>query len=95
MYCIYSTQSRCRAQNPAAALKLCTPICILLKQVCTRILRAKTIFYAYTSQHTPRCRAQAPPAGLRVPLPRLHNINKGAHFFQNIFHFYFFSAYYT
>lgn len=70
MYCIYSTQSRCRAQNPAAALKLCAPICILLKQVCTRILRAKTLFYAYTSQHTPRCRVQAPPAGLRTPLPR-------------------------
>ena len=76
MYCIYSTQSRCRAQNPAAALKLCTPICILLKQVCTRILRAKTIFYAYTSQHTPRCRTDI--------------TNKGAHFFLKYFSFLFF-----
>lgn len=50
------------------------------------ILRALILFfYVYTSQYTPRCRAQVPPAGLRTPLPRLHNINKGMHFFLALF----------
>lgn len=85
MYCIYSTQSRCRARNPAVALKVCTPICTHLKQVYTLILRAMLLFYVYTSQYTLRCRAQAPPAGLRTPLPHWDNINKGMHFFLALF----------
>ena len=103
MYCIYSTQSRCRAQNPAAAPKilLSHSNCVHLYVHTENALKMrihfnfagntqadclqKRFFYVYTSLHTPRCRAQAPPAGLRTPLPRWHNINKGMHFFLALF----------
>lgn len=41
------------------------------------------MYCIYSTQS--RCRAQVPPAGLRTPLPRLHNINKGMHFFLALF----------
>lgn len=41
------------------------------------------MYCIYSTQS--RCRAQVPPAGLRTPLPRWDNINKGMHFFFALF----------
>ena len=71
MYCIYSTQSRCRAQNPACRTQIVYTYIYTLKTGIHIILRALILFFMYTLASThpaaaprprlpasePRCRA--------------------------------------